>query len=59
MRNRQQAQMHALDRVVDLLQEGSFKQLEEDSPVFTDIIEGLSAQVKYYTYELDSDNRRE
>jgi hypothetical protein len=52
MRRKVQAQIHALDRVKYLLEEGSFKQLGQDSTVFSDIVENLYAQVNQHVQEL-------
>jgi hypothetical protein len=54
MRRQVQAQIHALDRVKYLLEEGSFKQLEQSSPVFSDIVENLYAQVSQHVEDLSN-----
>jgi type VI protein secretion system component VasF len=54
MRAQTSAQIHALDRVLCLLEEGSFRQLERDSENFTDIVENLYEQVSQHLEDLRS-----
>ncbi len=58
MRSQVSSQIHALNRVRYLLDEGSFKQLEKDSPVFTDIVENLHVQIEQHMSELSNPKMR-